>query len=189
MAKRLCKMNRKQIATNLGDIHRLVVAPKFVCRSCARSSAAKDTLCKPAAIPPQACQDKSLNEQQECGLLAEALPTPPSLVTTKPAVEKAAIVQRVVEKVKEKKQAEKRTSSASLSVSERFDFTDKKSLKKAKKALKKQYKQQKKLLKFAKKQQKLLKRQRKLEVRNAKLEVLLPMPSPVINEPPHGKVH
>lgn len=53
MAKRLCKMSRKQIAESLGDIHRLVVAPKFVCRSCARSSASKDTLCKPAAIPPQ----------------------------------------------------------------------------------------------------------------------------------------
>lgn len=81
MSKRLCKMNRKQIAANLGDIHRLVVAPKFVCRSCARSSASKDSLCKPAAIPPQKCQDKPLNEQQACGLLAEALPAQSISVT------------------------------------------------------------------------------------------------------------
>ena len=83
MSKRLCKMNRKQIAANLGDIHRLVVAPKFVCRSCARSSASKDSLCKPAAIPPQKCQDKPLNEQQACGLLAEALPAQSISVTSK----------------------------------------------------------------------------------------------------------
>ncbi|MGR5133314.1 hypothetical protein [Vibrio alfacsensis] len=190
MAKRLCKMNRKQIAESLGDIHRLVIAPKFVCRSCARSSASKDTLCKPAAIPPQKCQDKSLVEQQACGLLAEALPSSSTLshsVQSKASVlapeqsaEKAAIVKRVVERVKEKKLAAKVAAVASatkLDAPAMFDLSDKKALKKAKKAVKKHYKQQKKLLKLAKKQQKLLKRQRKLEARNAKLEVLLPTPS------------
>ncbi len=191
MTKRLCKMNRKQIATNLGDIHRLVVAPKFVCRSCARSSASKETLCKPAAIPPQACQDKPLNEQQACGLLLEALPAKPMVVTPKQSAEKAAIVKRVVARAKEKKLTAKvATTVADLKAPELFDFADKKALKQAKKALNQQYKQQKKLLKLAKKQQKLLKRQRKLEKRNAQLEVLLPTPlNAFSSESQQAKVH
>ncbi|EKO3800172.1 hypothetical protein NTE28_002638 [Vibrio harveyi] len=199
MAKRLCKMSRKQIAESLGDIHRLVVAPKFVCRSCARSSASKNTLCKPAAIPPQKCQDKPLSEQQACGLLAEALPTPsltqdtPIIMAPEQSAEKAAIVKRVVERVKEKKLAAKVaavTPTTKLEVPAMFDLSDKKALKKAKKAVKKHYKQQKKLLKLAKKQQKLLKRQRKLEARNAKLEVLLPTPpNTLMSASSQAKVH
>ena len=199
MAKRLCKMSRKQIAESLGDIHRLVVAPKFVCRSCARSSASKNTLCKPVAIPPQKCQDKPLSEQQACGLLAEALPTPsltqdtPIIMAPEQSVEKAAIVKRVVERVKEKKLAAKVaavTSTTKLEAPAMFDLSDKKALKKAKKAVKKHYKQQKKLLKLAKKQQKLLKRQRKLEARNAKLEVLLPTPpNTLMSTSSQAKVH
>ncbi|ELI0634383.1 hypothetical protein [Vibrio harveyi] len=199
MAKRLCKMSRKQIAESLGDIHRLVVAPKFVCRSCARSSASKNTLCKPAAIPPQKCQDKPLSEQQACGLLAEALPTPsltqdtPIIMAPEQSAEKAAIVKRVVERVKEKKLAAKVaavTSTTKLEAPAMFDLSDKKALKKAKKAVKKHYKQQKKLLKLAKKQQKLLKRQRKLEARNAKLEVLLPTPpNTLMSTSSQAKVH
>ncbi|EMB9229013.1 hypothetical protein U9606_001732 [Vibrio harveyi] len=199
MAKRLCKMSRKQIAESLGDIHRLVVAPKFVCRSCARSSASKNTLCKPAAIPPQKCQDKPLSEQQACGLLAEALPTPsltqdtPIIMAPEQSAEKAAIVKRVVERVKEKKLATKVaavTSTTKLEAPAMFDLSDKKALKKAKKAVKKHYKQQKKLLKLAKKQQKLLKRQRKLEARNAKLEVLLPTPpNTLMSTSSQAKVH
>ncbi|WP_281188387.1 hypothetical protein [Vibrio harveyi] len=199
MAKRLCKMSRKQIAESLGDIHRLVVAPKFVCRSCARSSASKNTLCKPAAIPPQKCQDKPLSEQQACGLLAEALPTPsltqdtPIIMAPEQSAERAAIVKRVVERVKEKKLAAKVaavTSTTKLEAPDMFDLSDKKALKKAKKAVKKHYKQQKKLLKLAKKQQKLLKRQRKLEARNAKLEVLLPTPpNTLMSASSQAKVH
>lgn len=199
MAKRLCKMSRKQIAESLGDIHRLVVAPKFVCRSCARSSASKNTLCKPAAIPPQKCQDKPLSEQQACGLLAEALPTPsltqdtPIIMAPEQSAEKAAIVKRVVERVKEKKLAAKVaavTPTTKLEAPVMFDLSDKKALKKAKKAVKKHYKQQKKLLKLAKKQQKLLKRQRKLEARNAKLEVLLPTPpNTLLSTSSQAKVH
>lgn len=199
MAKRLCKMSRKQIAESLGDIHRLVVAPKFVCRSCARSSASKNTLCKPAAIPPQKCQDKPLSEQQACGLLAEALPTPsltqdtPIIMAPEQSAEKAAIVKRVVERVKEKKLAAKVaavTPTTKLEAPPMFDLSDKKALKKAKKAVKKHYKQQKKLLKLAKKQQKLLKRQRKLEARNAKLEVLLPTPpNTLMSTSSQAKVH
>ncbi|ELY1987302.1 hypothetical protein SL034_002333 [Vibrio harveyi] len=199
MAKRLCKMSRKQIAESLGDIHRLVVAPKFVCRSCARSSASKNTLCKPAAIPPQKCQDKPLSEQQACGLLAEALPTPsltqdtPIIMAPEQSAEKAAIVKRVIERVKEKKLAAKVaavTPTTKLEAPAMFDLSDKKALKKAKKAVKKHYKQQKKLLKLAKKQQKLLKRQRKLEARNAKLEVLLPTPpNTLMSTSSQAKVH
>ncbi|EKM12306.1 hypothetical protein ACNO6G_03170 [Vibrio harveyi] len=199
MAKRLCKMSRKQIAESLGDIHRLVVAPKFVCRSCARSSASKNTLCKPAAIPPQKCQDKPLSEQQACGLLAEALPNSsltqgtPIIMAPEQSAEKAAIVKRVVERVKEKKLAAKVaavTPTTKLEAPAMFDLSDKKALKKAKKAVKKHYKQQKKLLKLAKKQQKLLKRQRKLEARNAKLEVLLPTPpNTLMSTSSQGKVH
>lgn len=199
MAKRLCKMSRKQIAESLGDIHRLVVAPKFVCRSCARSSASKNTLCKPAAIPPQKCQDKPLSEQQACGLLAEALPTPSLpqdtsiIMAPEQSAEKAAIVKRVVERVKEKKLAAKVaavTPTTKLEAPAMFDLSDKKALKKAKKAVKKHYKQQKKLLKLAKKQQKLLKRQRKLEARNAKLEVLLPTPpNTLMSTSSQAKVH
>lgn len=199
MAKRLCKMSRKQIAESLGDIHRLVVAPKFVCRSCARSSASKNTLCKPAAIPPQKCQDKPLSEQQACGLLAEALPTPsltqdtPIIMAPEQSAEKAVIVKRVVERVKEKKLAAKVaavTPTTKLEAPAMFDLSDKKALKKAKKAVKKHYKQQKKLLKLAKKQQKLLKRQRKLEARNAKLEVLLPTPpNTLMSTSSQAKVH
>ncbi|EEZ89975.1 conserved hypothetical protein [Vibrio harveyi 1DA3] len=199
MAKRLCKMSRKQIAESLGDIHRLVVAPKFVCRSCARSSASKNTLCKPAAIPPQKCQDKPLSEKQACGLLAEALPTSsltqdtPIIMAPEQSAEKAAIVKRVVERVKEKKLAAKVaavTPTTKLEAPAMFDLSDKKALKKAKKAVKKHYKQQKKLLKLAKKQQKLLKRQRKLEARNAKLEVLLPTPpNTLMSTSSQAKVH
>ena len=51
MTKRLCKMSRKQIAEQLGDIHRVVAEPKFMCHSCARVSADKQRLCKPVALP------------------------------------------------------------------------------------------------------------------------------------------
>ncbi|MEZ8102361.1 hypothetical protein [Vibrio bivalvicida] len=163
MAKRFCKMNRKQIAENLGDIHRLVVEPKYLCRSCARSSASKDSLCKPAAIPPQACQNKPLEQQQSCALLAEALP---NTQVNLPSEQKAQAVRRVVERVKEKALLQKtqlQTSQAETVASEVFDLENKKSLKKAKKAIKKHYKQQKKLLKLANKQRKLIKKQKKLE--------------------------
>jgi len=157
VAKRLCKMNRKQIAENLGDIHRLVVEPKFVCRSCARSSSDNASLCKPAAIPPQSCQDKPISEQQKCGLLVEALPR------TQQSPQKAEAVRRIVDRVKHKAQQQKPVVLAESLESNAFELVDIKAIKKAKKAAKKQFKQQKKLIKLAKKQNKLLKKQRKLE--------------------------
>lgn len=166
MAKRLCKMNRKQIAENLGEIHRLVVAPKYVCRSCTRSSAEKSSLCKPAAIPPQQCQNKPLEEQKNCGLLAEALP--------QQSEQKADAVRRVVERVKAKVELTKASpveKAADVELSS-VDLLNKKAIKKAKKAIKKQFKQQKKLLKLARKQGKLLKRQKKLEAGIAQSKAL-----------------
>ncbi|PFG45622.1 hypothetical protein ATG66_3919 [Vibrio sp. ES.051] len=190
MAKHLCKMSRKQIVADLDEIHRLVIAPKFVCRSCARASASKDTLCKPAAIPLSKCQDKSLTEQPARGLVTKALPAPVLSAMPTQSAEKAAMVKCVVERVKEKKQAEKVLAAVKADAPRVFDLADKKALKKAKKALKKHYKQQKKLLKVAKKQQKLLKHQRKLEARNAKLEVLLPTsPKALMSASSQVKVH
>lgn len=158
MAKRLCKMNRKQIAENLGDIHRLVVEPKFVCRSCARSAADKNTLCKPAAIPPKQCQSKPLEQQKTCGLLAEALPSSPPVSQSR-----AEKVRSVIERVKKKSDQD---AVCHLSEQERpqaFSLTDKRAIKQASKMLKKQHKAQKKLIKLAKKQLKLAKKQKKLE--------------------------
>ena len=153
MTKSLCKMSRKQIADGLGDIHRLVAEPKFVCRSCARSSAEKSYLCKPAAIPPLSCQNQ-LSERQS--KLSEALFINKHL---SPQVEdKSLVVRRVVEQVKQK--AQKKTSIAPNEVHE--SFASNKEIKNAKKVLKKQYKQQKKLLKLAKKKYKLQKREAKL---------------------------
>lgn len=46
MAKRLCKLNRHDIQSSMGQIKQLVASPKFVCRNCARSSAEKERLCR-----------------------------------------------------------------------------------------------------------------------------------------------
>ncbi|KJY84416.1 hypothetical protein TW81_04350 [Vibrio galatheae] len=164
MAKRFCKMNRKQIADNLGEIHRLVVEPKYICRSCARSSASKNSLCKPAAIPPQVCQDKPAELQQNSALLAEALPAATSIAEQ----QKALAVRRVIDRVKQRAQQQKgelMLSQVPQITIDAVDLADKKSLKQAKKALKKHYKQQKKLIKLAKKQNKLMQKQKKLEAK------------------------
>ncbi|GAK85401.1 hypothetical protein JCM19238_2984 [Vibrio ponticus] len=50
MSKRLCKLNRHDIAEQLSDIQRIVSAPKYLCRTCARASQDKDVLCKPMAL-------------------------------------------------------------------------------------------------------------------------------------------
>lgn len=145
--KRLCKLNRRDISDNLGDIHRLVAEPKFLCRSCSRSSADKSTLCKPAAIPPASCQSKPLSEQQQCGVLAEALPT-----KTTPKLTKTA-----------NKAEPKSATDVPMAEELSLETVDKKSLKRAKKALKAQKKAQKKLRKVLKKSQKLLRKQSRLE--------------------------
>jgi len=74
MTRRLCKLNRHEIAANLGQIHAMVSSPKYLCRSCSRASQDKAQLCKPAAIPPQACLDNP--RQPQCGLVLESLAKP-----------------------------------------------------------------------------------------------------------------
>ncbi|EJN6828392.1 hypothetical protein ACT31I_003167 [Vibrio cidicii] len=148
MAKRFCKMNRKEIADQLGEIHQLVAAPKYLCRACARSSAAKGSLCKPQAIPSLKALRK--NEAQS-EAKNEHIVSQPAPIVVKPSLsmESAEV-----------------TTSASAPLN---DFAisllslNKKQLKKAKKALKKQRKYHKKLAKLAKKKAKQLKRREKLE--------------------------
>ncbi|MGR5298743.1 hypothetical protein ACPV5U_26295 [Vibrio mediterranei] len=148
MSKRLCKLNRRDISDNLGEIHRLVTEPKYLCRSCSRSSVDKSTLCKPAAIPPASCQSKPVHEQHQCGVLAEALPQ------VRPVK---------LDKLSETNVSKTSVLEANLIDSEMMEVVDKKAVKRAKKALKAQKKAQKKLLKVLKKSQKLARKQSKLE--------------------------
>ncbi|MFA0055531.1 hypothetical protein [Vibrio echinoideorum] len=168
MAKRFCKLNRRDITEHLGEIHSLVTQPKFVCRSCARSSADEANLCKPTAIPPLGCQNKPDEEKVACGLLAETLPAPelslteinetlePTVKMFDPAVaeieDKASITDKASQKKAKLKKMMAKTSG-----------DDKSELKQAKKAAKKQEKYNKKLAKMIKKQQKLFKKSQRLE--------------------------
>lgn len=174
MAKRFCKLNRRDITEHLGEIHRLVSEPKFVCRSCARSSADKANLCKPAAIPPASCQSKPDSEKVACGLLAETLTSAPANVLSQEIVSLAPSAksvensksQLVVKKVQAQKlQAKKAQMNQVLEapLSNSSELLDKSELKRAKKVAKKQKKYNKKLAKMIKKQQKLYKKSRKLQ--------------------------
>lgn len=174
MAKRFCKLNRRDITEHLGEIHRLVSEPKFVCRSCARSSADKANLCKPAAIPPASCQSKPDSEKVACGLLAETLTSAPANVLSQEIVSLAPSTksvensksQLVVKKVQAQKlQAKKAQMNQVLEapLSNSSELLDKSELKRAKKVAKKQKKYNKKLAKMIKKQQKLYKKSRKLQ--------------------------
>ena len=162
MAKRFCKLNRRDITEHLGEIHSLVTQPKFVCRSCARSSADQANLCKPTAIPPIDCQNKPVEEKVACGLLAETLPTPEvSLIEVMDSAESTvqifdpAIVETADKVALKKAKLKKLMAKAS--------GDEKAELKQAKKAAKKQEKYNKKLAKMIKKQQKLFKKSQKLE--------------------------
>ncbi|MEG3222013.1 hypothetical protein PD716_15475 [Vibrio gigantis] len=167
MAKRFCKLNRRDITEHLGEIHSLVTEPKFVCRSCARSSADQANLCKPTAIPPLGCQNKPVEEKAACGLLAETLPVPelslaeindsiePSVQIFDPAA--ADIAPDLAKKEAVQKKAKLKKLMAKASGDEKAE------LKRAKKAAKKQEKYNKKLVKMIKKQQKLFKKSQKLE--------------------------
>lgn len=174
MAKRFCKLNRRDITEHLGEIHRLVSEPKFVCRSCARSSADKANLCKPDAIPPASCQSKPDSEKVACGLLAETLTSAPANVLSQEIVSLAPSAksvensksQLVVKKVQAQKlQAKKAQMNQVLEapLSNSSELLDKSELKRAKKVAKKQKKYNKKLAKMIKKQQKLYKKSRKLQ--------------------------
>ena len=167
MAKRFCKLNRRDITEHLGEIHSLVTEPKFVCRSCARSSADQANLCKPTAIPPLGCQNKPVEEKVACGLLAETLPVPElSLAEINESIERsvqifdpaaADIAPHLAKKEAVQKKAKLKKLMAKASGDEKAE------LKRAKKAAKKQEKYNKKLVKMIKKQQKLFKKSQKLE--------------------------
>ncbi|MEC7309949.1 hypothetical protein ACPV5I_13025 [Vibrio gigantis] len=167
MAKRFCKLNRRDITEHLGEIHSLVTEPKFVCRSCARSSADQANLCKPTAIPPLGCQNKPVEEKAACGLLAETLPVPElSLAEINESIERsvqifdpaaADIAPHLAKKEAVQKKAKLKKLMAKASGDEKAE------LKRAKKAAKKQEKYNKKLVKMIKKQQKLFKKSQKLE--------------------------
>lgn len=161
MAKRFCKLNRRDITEHLGEIHSLVTEPKFVCRSCARSSADEANLCKPTAIPPLGCQSKPAEEKAACGLLAETLPKPEVTLAEMPdssvQMFDPAVAIGDAEKQASPKKAKLRKRIANASGDEKSE------LKRAKKAAKKQEKYNKKLAKMIKKQQKLFKKSQKLE--------------------------
>ncbi|MEZ9319998.1 hypothetical protein AB4510_10525 [Vibrio sp. 10N.222.54.B12] len=167
MAKRFCKLNRRDITEHLGEIHSLVTEPKFVCRSCARSSADQANLCKPTAIPPLGCQNKPVEEKVACGLLAETLPAPElSLAEINEAIEPSVqmfdpAAADMAPELAKKEAAQKKAKLKKLMAKASGD--EKAELKQAKKAAKKQEKYNKKLAKMIKKQQKLFKKSQKLE--------------------------
>jgi len=174
MAKRFCKLNRRDITEHLGEIHRLVSEPKFVCRSCARSSADKANLCKPAAIPPASCQSKPDSEKVACGLLAETLTSAPANALSQEPLNLSSSSksasnsksQLVVKKIQAQKLQDKKTQAIQVmdtQLSPSSELLDKSELKRAKKVAKKQKKYNKKLAKMIKKQQKLYKKSRKLQ--------------------------
>ena len=174
MAKRFCKLNRRDITEHLGEIHRLVSEPKFVCRSCARSSADKANLCKPAAIPPASCQSKPDSEKVACGLLAETLTSEPANALSQEPLNLSSSAksvsnsksQLVVKKIQTQKLQAKKAQAIQVmdtQLSPSSELLDKSKLKRAKKVAKKQKKYNKKLAKMIKKQQKLYKKSRKLQ--------------------------
>ncbi|MDP2574925.1 hypothetical protein Q8W40_22220 [Vibrio penaeicida] len=148
MAERFCKLNRRDISASLGEIHALVSSPKYLCRSCARSSSDKKNLCKPAAIPPASCMENASVKQVKCGLVAESL-----------------AADRVLD------QATSSADGVEISIEPTQPIlTTSNELTLSKKALKKQKKGQKKLKGILKKQKKILKKQKKLLKKHKKLE-------------------
>ncbi|MCG9556101.1 hypothetical protein BCT63_15700 [Vibrio kanaloae] len=167
MAKRFCKLNRRDITEHLGEIHSLVTEPKFVCRSCARSSADQANLCKPTAIPPLGCQSKPIEEKVVCGLLAETLPKPE--ITLVEVVDTPDSAVQMFDPSVAKKPSLKKAKLKKIMASN----GQKKELKRAKKAAKKQEKYNKKLAKVIKKQQKLFKKSQKMESKLERINLQL----------------
>lgn len=143
MTKRLCKYNRVEIADNLNVIHSLVLQPKFLCRSCARSSSDKQSLCKPTAVP-----SASSHHSLSCGAHASASEGQTRLLPIEPVSFDADMPSHLAN-----------------------GLVDKLAVVKAKKSLKKQKKYHKRLKELAKKQKQLLKKQKKIKKQFAKLEV------------------
>jgi hypothetical protein len=170
MAKHFCKLNCRDITEHLAEIYSLVTEPKFVCRSCARSSADQANLCKPTAIPPVDCQNKSVEEKAACGLLAETLSVAKgSLIETADSAEPVVqIFDPTVVESADKVVLKKAKLKKIMAVGD-----EKAELKRAKKAAKKQEKYNKKLAKIIKKQQKLFKKSQKLESKLERINLQL----------------
>jgi hypothetical protein len=164
MAKRLCKLRRHDISRELTSIHKLVAEPKFLCRSCARASADKNSLCKPAPLT----QTVDVVKQP----LLNAMLTRPSEKKLPQAEKRTPVVSAPVIHTPATNTAPLAAADSDLS---RLDVS-KKQLKLAKKALKVQKKQLKKLSKALKKKIKAKKQVRKLQKQLTKLDaVALPV--------------
>lgn len=135
MTKRLCKLSRVEIAEQLNDIHRLVVQPRFVCHSCARSAQDSERLCKPVEIPR----------------FIESI-TPLTSTALSSSSEAAPH-----EKVRLDQVIQQTTMSVVIDIGDREGF------KKAQKAAKKREEQLKEMEKVLKKQRKLAKKHLKLQ--------------------------
>jgi hypothetical protein len=48
--KRMCKLDKKELAKNFDEFRALVKHPTAVCEKCARVSRNRKTLCKPIAL-------------------------------------------------------------------------------------------------------------------------------------------
>lgn len=101
MAQRLCKLSRHDIAASLTDIHRLVAQPKYLCRSCARSSSDKKSLCKPEVFSASTKKSETKVKPQPSGK--------PALKAAKKTLKAQKKYQKKLEKVlkKQRKLAKK----------------------------------------------------------------------------------
>ncbi|WP_198517356.1 hypothetical protein [Vibrio sp. HA2012] len=95
MAKRLCKFNRRDIADNLGIIHSLVKEPRYLCQTCARTSADKAVLCRPASIPAILPVGHADHTGDKCNKKATKIP----LKKIKKAVKKQKKLEKKLGKV------------------------------------------------------------------------------------------
>ncbi len=104
MSQRLCKLSRHDISASLSDIHRIVAEPKYLCRSCARSSSDKKRLCKPEAFSVKATAQstKSAAEKSSKSTLKVAKKT---LKAQKKYHKKLAKILRKQRKLAKKQQA------------------------------------------------------------------------------------
>ncbi|MCG3730279.1 hypothetical protein [Vibrio cincinnatiensis] len=97
MVKRLCKLNRHDIRTSMGEIQQWVIEPKYVCGACARSSSDKSHLCKPQALKTQSPQRPTTS----LSATAPRIDTP-SLILTKKTRKKQKKYQKKLAKVLKK---------------------------------------------------------------------------------------
>ncbi|MGC9421333.1 MULTISPECIES: hypothetical protein [Vibrio] len=97
MVKRLCKLNRHDIRTSMGEIQQLVMQPSYICGACARSAVDKSLLCKPQSL--QIAKNDRLTQP----LLSTTLGSQTSVsVLTKKTLKKQKKYQKKLAKVLKK---------------------------------------------------------------------------------------